>query len=84
MPAVTIRQLEALARIMEFTRSDDQRHALMRQADMLLRSSEEAVPEPNDRRDVRARHDAVAAAMARFGPACQPGPTAGDDSLSVR
>lgn len=67
MPAVTIRQLEALARIVEFTVDDSQRQALLRQADMLLRSSEEAVPEPNDRRDVRARYDAVVEALAPFG-----------------
>jgi uncharacterized membrane protein len=67
MPAVTIRQLEALARIMEFTTEDDQRFALMRQADMLLQSSEESIPEPNDRLDVRARHDTVVAAMRRAG-----------------
>jgi uncharacterized membrane protein len=63
MPAVAIRQLEALNRIMEFAREEHQRCALMRQADMLLRSSEEAIPEPNDRADVRERYDAVDATM---------------------
>ena len=67
MPAVTIRQLEALARIVEFTTDDDQRSVLMRQADMLLRSSEETIPEPNDRRDVKARYDAVVATRRRLG-----------------
>jgi uncharacterized membrane protein len=67
MPAVAIRQLEALARIMEFAEDEDQRCALMRQADMLLRSSEEAIPEPNDRADVRERYDAVVAASRPGG-----------------
>jgi len=66
MPAVTIRLLEALGRVMEFTTSDDQRRTLMRQADMLLRSTEEAIPELNDRLDVRARYDRMVAAMKRW------------------
>jgi uncharacterized membrane protein len=65
MPAIMIRQLEALARIAEFTSSDDQRRALTRQAHMLLRSSEDAIPELNDRLDVKARYDAVASAIGR-------------------
>jgi uncharacterized membrane protein len=69
MPAVTIRQLEALARIMEFAADEDQRCALMRQADMILRSSEEAIPEPNDRADVRERYDALVARMRQSRPA---------------
>jgi uncharacterized membrane protein len=67
MPAVTMRQLEALARVMEFTAGEDQRSVLMRQADMLLRSSEETIPEPNDRRDVKTRYDAVVATRTRLG-----------------
>jgi uncharacterized membrane protein len=63
MPAVTIRQLEALNRIMEFTTEAGQRRALLRQADMLLRSSEEAIPEPDDRMAVRRRYDEVLATM---------------------
>jgi uncharacterized membrane protein len=66
MPAVTMRQLEALARIMEFSSTDEQRRVLLRQADMLLRASEEAIPEANDRLDVRARYDAVVATMRRL------------------
>ena len=61
MPAVTIRLLEALARVMEFTVDEEQRCPLMRQAEMLLRSSEEAIPEPNDRQAVRERYEAVVA-----------------------
>jgi uncharacterized membrane protein len=67
MPAVTLRQLEALGRIVEFTRTAEQRRVLLRQADMLLRSSEESIPEPNDRLDVIARYEAVVAAIRRAG-----------------
>jgi uncharacterized membrane protein len=56
----------SLAKVMEFTTDDDQRCTLMRQADMLLRSSEEATPEPNDRVDVQTRYDTVVTAMKRF------------------
>jgi uncharacterized membrane protein len=65
MPAVTIRLLEALARVMEFATDEHQTCALMRQAEMLLRSSEESIPEPNDRKDVSDRYEKVVAA-ARF------------------
>jgi uncharacterized membrane protein len=69
MPAVTIRQLEALTRIMQFATDEDQRGTVMRQADMVLRSSEEAIPEPNDRLDVRERYDALVATTRRSGRA---------------
>jgi uncharacterized membrane protein len=72
MPAVTIRQLEALARIMEFVGEEEQRCVLMRQAEMLLRSSEEAIAESNDRADVRRRYDALAAATGRPSEAAVP------------
>jgi uncharacterized membrane protein len=65
MPAVSIRLLEALARVVDYTTTSDQRGALVRQADMVLRSSEEAVPEELDRAAVRARHADVVAALAR-------------------
>src|SRR5581483_6500954 len=61
MPAVMMRQLEALARIMEYTSTAEQRTVLVAQAAMIVRSSDEAVPEPADRADVRRRADAVLA-----------------------
>jgi uncharacterized membrane protein len=67
MPAVTIRLLEALARIIEFTTDEEQRCVLMRQADMLLRSSEESIPEPDDRKDVSDRYEKVVAATRSAG-----------------
>jgi uncharacterized membrane protein len=63
MPAVLIRQLENLAKIAEYTTVDEQRALVWREADMLLRASEESVPEPNDRLDVLAAHETVSAAL---------------------
>jgi uncharacterized membrane protein len=66
MPAVMIRQLDALARIMEHTRTESQRDTLLEQAAMIERSSADSVPEPADRADVAARYElVVAAARAR-------------------
>jgi len=59
MPAVMIRQLDALSKIMEYTCTPEQRRVLRDQADMILRSSEESVAEAADRADVRRRYDAV-------------------------
>jgi uncharacterized membrane protein len=62
MPAVMIRQLEALAKVMPHTTSAAQREILLAQADMILRASEESVPEDADRADVRRRYEAVVSA----------------------
>jgi uncharacterized membrane protein len=63
MPAVNIRQLENLAKIAEYSSTDDQRVVLDRQAEMILRSAQEAVPEPHDRDDVMAAYDGVVRAL---------------------
>ncbi len=62
MPAVMIRQLEAIAKVMAYTTSAEQREVLLEQAEMILRASEESVPEAADRADVRRRYDAVRSA----------------------
>jgi uncharacterized membrane protein len=59
MPAVMIRQLDALAKVMEFATTTEQRAALLEQADMIWRLCEDSVSEPNDREDVRRRYDLV-------------------------
>jgi uncharacterized membrane protein len=61
MPAVMIRQLDALAKVMEYATTPAQREVLVEQAMMILHSSEDSVPEPADRADVRRRYDAVVA-----------------------
>jgi uncharacterized membrane protein len=69
MPAVMIRQLDSIASITEYTTTDEQRDVLSRQADMIWRSTCEAVPEPDDRADVERSYRAAAAAAAREVPA---------------
>ena len=59
MPAVMIRQLDALGKVMSYTTTDDQRACLLAQADMILRASEESVPEENDRVDVSRAYERV-------------------------
>jgi uncharacterized membrane protein len=59
MPAVMIRQLDALTKIMEYTTTPGHREVLLRQAHMILRSSEESVSEPLDRADVERRYEAL-------------------------
>ena len=57
MPAVSIRLMECFGRILAHTTTPEQRRALLRQADMVMRASEEAFPEPNDIADVRLRYE---------------------------
>ena len=66
MPAVMIRQLEALTKIVDHTAGEEQRELLLKQAGMILQASEESVPEPSDRADVRREYDEVLAAAARM------------------
>ncbi|HEX4062491.1 MAG TPA: DUF2254 family protein [Streptosporangiaceae bacterium] len=65
MPAVMIRQLEALAKIMADTSSAGQRHVLLDQAEMIDRLCERTVPEACDRADVRRRYEAVLTVESR-------------------
>ena len=75
MPAVMIRQLDALEKIMAGTSSAGQRQVLLEQAAMIQRASERSVPEAADRDDVRRRYEAVLAAGS--------GPTAGEPVTST-
>jgi uncharacterized membrane protein len=67
MPAVMIRQLDALSKVMSYTSSAEQREVLVEQANMILRASEESVAEAADRADVRRRHAAVLDAASARG-----------------
>ena len=69
MPAVMIRQLEALSKIMEHATTAERRELLLDQAAMLLRSSEESIPEAADRDDVKREYDVVIAAAVRVAAA---------------
>ena len=66
MPAVLIRQLGAVRRIVEHTTTDQQRRLLLEQAVMIVRVSDESVPEPADRADVQREYERVLAALARM------------------
>jgi uncharacterized membrane protein len=77
MPAVMIRMLEALARIMEETTGDGQRRVLLEQAAMIDRASERSVPEAADRADVRRRYEAILTMEARLTASAQNAPIAG-------
>jgi uncharacterized membrane protein len=57
MPAVMIRQLDALALIMADTSGPAQRRVLLDQGAMIDRASERSVPEAADRADVRRRYE---------------------------
>ena len=65
MPAVLMRQLDALARVMEYTTTAEQVEALMHQADMIQRSSTESIPEADDCAAVTRRYDVVRECAAR-------------------
>ena len=56
MPAVLIRLIDSLGSIMLDTSTAEQRMVLRRQADMVLRLSEETVTEPNDLEEIRFRY----------------------------
>jgi uncharacterized membrane protein len=66
MPAIMIRQLAALAKIIEQTPDRAHRTALIRQAEAIQRSNLATVADPSDRDDVTARYEAV---MALVTPA---------------
>ena len=65
MPAVLIRQLEALAKIMFETTTGAQRELLLGQAEMIRRLAQESVGEASDREDVERAYEAVLAAAVR-------------------
>jgi uncharacterized membrane protein len=71
MPAVMIRLLEAVVKIMADTSSAGQRRVLVDQANMIQRAAERSVPEKADREDIQRRYEAVMAAdvLASRGPA---------------
>jgi len=66
MPAVMIRMLEALARIMAETTTDGQRRVLLDQAAMINRACERSVPEASDRADIQRRYEAILTEESRL------------------
>jgi uncharacterized membrane protein len=59
MPAVMIRQLESLIKVMAYTTEPEQCDVLVGQADMIARSATASVREPADLEDIRQRFDAL-------------------------
>jgi uncharacterized membrane protein len=57
MPAVAIRLLESLAKVLAYTRSDMQRVTLLRQADMIWRASQAAAIDVDDLQEIRGRYE---------------------------
>ena len=59
MPAVMIRELDALYVILAETAPGEERQVVFTQAAMIERSSIESVPEPLDRADVTRRYELI-------------------------
>ncbi|HEY1443105.1 MAG TPA: DUF2254 domain-containing protein [Mycobacterium sp.] len=59
IPAVMVRQLDALTTIMEQTTDPQRAQVLMIQADMIQRANVESVPDESDRADVERRYVAL-------------------------
>ena len=57
--SVTVRILETIARVMPCAPGEEERAALLRQAEMTARGARDAIPEPQDREDVEQRWRAV-------------------------
>ena len=65
MPAILIRQLDNLRRVAGNDAGGYVGDLIARQAEMIMRTSEESIPEEFDRRDVRLAHDALTAEIHR-------------------
>jgi uncharacterized membrane protein len=65
-PAVMIRLLDALARIMAETTSQSQRRVLLEQAEMINRACERSVPEAGDRADIQRRYEVILTVESRL------------------
>ena len=59
MPAVLIRLVDSIGSIMLDTKTPEQRAVLLRQAERVLRLSEETVKEPNDLEEIRLRSSRI-------------------------
>ena len=68
MPAVLIRQLDVLAKVMAVAPAD-RSQVLLDQAAMIIRVSERTVPEPADQADIAARYRTL---LAHAAPAARP------------
>jgi uncharacterized membrane protein len=72
MPAVLIRQLEALRKIVDHTTRAQERVLLLDQAAMIHRAGVESIPEPSDVADMQREYDEVLRAAARMAELTAP------------
>jgi uncharacterized membrane protein len=70
--AVTIRLLEVIAAVAAYTSREEDRAALLQQANMVKRGSQKAIPEERDRQEVEARYQAVERALEQRWAPSQP------------
>jgi uncharacterized membrane protein len=68
MPAVYIRQLQNLAKMLQYVAREEQWGVILCHAETILRASEASVPEHLDRLDVQAAYDLVVEAARRLEP----------------
>jgi uncharacterized membrane protein len=76
MPAVMIRQLEALTRIADYTTTAEQRQVVLDQAEMIHRAATESVPEPRDLADVELQYQKLLTAVRADSETHRPSPEA--------
>jgi uncharacterized membrane protein len=69
---VTIRLLEVIAAVAAYTSREEDRAALLQQANMVKRGSQKAIPEERDRQEVEARYQAVERALEQRWAPSQP------------
>lgn len=67
MPAVAIRLLESLAKVLAYTRSEEQRATLLRQADIIWRASRAAQVDDEDLHEIQRRYDRLRPAGSDSG-----------------
>jgi uncharacterized membrane protein len=80
MPAIMIRQLDALAKVVEQTPDRIRRTVLIRQAEAIQRANLATVVDPADRDDVTQRYETV---MALVSPDAAPGSQTGAGTAAV-
>src|SRR5664279_202158 len=68
MPAVAIRLMESLGKVLAYTQSAEQRSVLLRQAEMISRGSHAGIVEADDLNEVCRRYDLLLADLDRSVP----------------
>ncbi len=82
MPAVAIRQIDGLTKVLSYTSGQEQRRVLRAQADRIVRATDSDVGDRDDRSDVRSRYERfVAAHVAMDAPPDRTHPLAVPASL---